>query len=73
MQRGGGYGRDLILNAFELGKGEEPRVPVAVISSDIADDFYEKYGFREVGRADVGDMSVVKGGSLKFYEEHLQV
>lgn len=72
VQRSGGFGRDLILNAIELGKREEPPVPIAVISSDVADQFYEKYGFREVGRADVGAMSVVKGGSLKFYEEHLR-
>ena len=72
VQRGGGFGRDLILNAIELGKREEPPVPVAVISSDVADLFYEKYGFHEVGRADVGAMAVVKGGSLKFYEEHLR-
>ena len=72
VQRSGGFGSDLILNAIELGKQEEPPVPVAVISSDVADRFYERYGFREVGRADVGAMSVVKGGSLKFYEEHLR-
>ena len=71
VQRGGGFGRDLIRNAIELGKNENPRVPVAVIASEIGDGFYEKYGFREVGRADVGDMSGVRGGSLKFYEEHL--
>ena len=72
VQRGGGFGRDLLLNAIELGKTEEPPVPIAVIASEIGDAFYEKYGFREVGRADVGDMSEVEGGSLKFYEQHLR-
>ena len=71
VQRGKGYGRDLIQKAIELGKSEKPIVPVAVIASIIGDPVYEKYGFREVGRADVGELKV-QGGSLKFYEEHLK-
>ena len=71
VQKGSGYGRDFVQNAIRLAEYEHPPVPLAVISSEIADAFYDRYGFREVGRADVGDMSVVKGGSIKFYEQHL--
>lgn len=67
-----GYGRDVIQTAIDLCKSETPPLPVCVVASDIGDAFYEKQGFREVGRADVGDLSGVKGGSLKFYEEHLK-
>ena len=67
-----GYGRLLIRNAIELCKSEAPAVPLCVIASEIGDAFYEKMGFREVGRANVGDMSCVVGGSIKFYEQHLQ-
>lgn len=72
VQREAGYGRDLLQNAIHLGENEQPPVTVAVIASEIGDAFYEKYGFREVGRADVGDISGVAGGSLKFYEQHLE-
>jgi GNAT superfamily N-acetyltransferase len=66
-----GFGRDLILNAIEVCRSEEPMVPLAVIASEIGDGFYEKQGFQEAGRANVGDLSGVNGGSLKFYERHL--
>jgi GNAT superfamily N-acetyltransferase len=67
-----GYGFDLVRTAIELCKEENPAVPLCVIASDVGDAFYEKYGFREVGRANVGALEGVKGGSLKFYEEHLK-
>ena len=67
-----GYGRNLIQNAIEVCKAEDPPVPLAVIASETGDEFYEKLGFREAGRANVGEMAGVGGGSLKFYENHLQ-
>lgn len=67
-----GYGRDLVHKAVEVCKAERPALPLCVIASDIGDAFYEKYGFGEVGRANVGALKDVKGGSLKFYEEHLK-
>jgi GNAT superfamily N-acetyltransferase len=66
-----GYGRDLVRAAVELCKAEEPPLPLCVIASDVGDAFYEKQGFREVGRANVGALSELKGGSLKFLEQHL--
>lgn len=67
-----GYGRGLIQNAIQVCKSEDPAVPLSVIASEIGDAFYEKQGFRQVGWASVGDMSDVRGGSIKFYEKHLQ-
>lgn len=67
-----GYGRDLLNAALEICKAEEPAVPLSIIASEIGDPYYEKFGFREVGRANVGEMSGVQGGSLKFYEHHLR-
>lgn len=67
-----GYGRDLVQTAIDLCKSETPKLPLCVIASDIGDAFYEKYGFREVGRANVGALAGVVGGSLKFFEDHLE-
>ena len=66
-----GFGQSLVEAAIELCKSEEPQLSLAVISSHVGDAFYEKIGFFEIGRADVGGLSGVKGGSLKFYEKHL--
>jgi GNAT superfamily N-acetyltransferase len=70
--QGMGYGRKLVNAAVEVCEGEEPKLPLAVIASEIGDAFYEKMGFREVGRANVGGLSGVKGGSLKFLEGHVK-
>lgn len=67
-----GNGHALIEAAKDLCRKEQPPLPLAVIASEIGDAFYEKQGFHEVGRANVGDMSHVKGGSLKFFEDHLR-
>jgi GNAT superfamily N-acetyltransferase len=67
-----GFGRDLTLNAIEVCRSEEPMVPLAVIASETGNAFYEKQGFQEAGRANVGDLSGAKGGSIKFYERHLR-
>ncbi|RMZ84064.1 hypothetical protein DV737_g1399, partial [Chaetothyriales sp. CBS 132003] len=66
-----GHGRQLIHAAIALCQAESPMVPLCVIASETGDAFYEKLGFRQVGRANVGGLSGVRGGSLKFYEEHL--
>ncbi|RMZ79728.1 hypothetical protein DV738_g3257, partial [Chaetothyriales sp. CBS 135597] len=71
-----GHGRALVQEAIarcrregEGKEGERPTmVPLAVIASEVGDAFYDKLGFREVGRANVGALSGVKGGSLKFYQ-----
>ena len=67
-----GLGEPLVNKAIGLGDAESPKVPVAVISSKMGDRHYQKWGFEEVGRADVGDLSGIQGGSIKFYEKHLR-
>jgi GNAT superfamily N-acetyltransferase len=67
----GGYGRQLIQKAIELCKSENPAAPLSVIASEVGDAFYEKMGFHEVGRANVGVLSDLVGGSIKFNEQHL--
>lgn len=67
-----GCGRDLIQAAISLVESESTRLPLCVIASEVADGFYEKYGFHEVGRANVGALAGVHGGSLKFYEDQLR-
>lgn len=71
VQRGG-YGTSLIQKAIELCKAETPAVPLSVIASEVGSPFYNKQGFEDVGWASVGEMSDVKGGSIKFYEKHLE-
>lgn len=66
-----GIGQLLLQQAVDLGMNEDPQVPVGVISSVVGDQFYTKFGFEEVGMVSVGDLSHLKGGSIKFYERHL--
>ena len=67
-----GLGRSLLQKAVDLGENENPKVPVAVISSAAGDQFYATFGFEQVGQASVGDLAHVEGGSIKFYERHLK-
>ena len=66
----GGHGRAIIQNAIQLAKSED--VPLCVIASSVGDAFYGKMGFYEIGRANIGSLSMLEGGSLKVYERHLQ-
>jgi hypothetical protein len=34
--------------------------------------FYLKFRFEKVGKTNVGAMNQVRGGSIMFYEKHLQ-
>ncbi|RMD39201.1 hypothetical protein DV735_g5930, partial [Chaetothyriales sp. CBS 134920] len=66
--QGRGHGRALVEAAIARCRGAEGgdgRVPLCVIASERGDAFYDKLGFREVGRANVGELSGVSGGSLK--------
>ena len=67
-----GLGRPLLQKAVDLGKNEEPKVPVGVISSAAGEQFYAKFGFEEVGRGNVGDLAHLGGGSIRFYERHIK-
>jgi GNAT superfamily N-acetyltransferase len=68
----GGYGRAMINKAIEVCKGERSPTPLAVITSEIGDAFYEKMGFQEIGRANVGGLASVRGGPIRIYECHLK-
>lgn len=67
-----GHGKALVDEAIKLANNEVPKVMVAVISSKAGDEFYQRLGFYEVGRANVGDLSHLDGGSVKFYDRHLK-
>lgn len=62
----------LLNTAIELAESRSPPVAVGLISTAIADEFYRKHGFVEVGRANVGETAHLNGGSIKFYERHLK-
>jgi hypothetical protein len=49
-------------------------LPVAtgLISTEVGWCFYLKFGFEKVGKSNVGAMNQVRGGSIMFYERHLQ-
>lgn len=53
---------------------KEEGISASVISSATGEPFYRKWGFEEVGQAVVGPLkdANLKGGSIKFYERHLQ-
>ena len=67
--QGKGIGRPFLEYVVRLGRDERPPVPVMLISSAVADGFYKKFGFEEVGRACVGEMSGIGGGSIRLLRE----
>lgn len=64
--QGKGVGRELVQWGIDESKKE--RIPSSVIAAHEKDKFYEKFGFREVGRANVGKMGEagIRGGSIMF-------
>lgn len=71
--QGKGYGSRLLQSVIDLATDADPRVPVGLVSSPAGDRFYEKRGFVQVGHAKRanGPMSHLDGGSIKFYDRHL--
>jgi GNAT superfamily N-acetyltransferase len=67
--QGKGFGQALLTEAIGLGRRESP---TGLISTEVREYFYLKFGFEKVGKANVGAMSQVRGGSIMFYERHLQ-
>ena len=67
--QGKGIGRPFLEYVVRLGRGENPPVPMMLISSAVADGFYKRFGFEEVGQACVGEMSGIGGGSIKLLRE----
>jgi GNAT superfamily N-acetyltransferase len=68
--QGKGFGQALLTEAIGLGRRESP--PTGLISTEVREHFYLKLGFEKVGKANVGATSQVRGGSIMFYERHLQ-
>lgn len=64
--QGQGVGRQLVEWGIDQSKGEG--VPASVIAAHEKEAFYDKFGFREVGRANVGKMGEagIRGGSIMF-------
>lgn len=63
-----GIGRDLV--EWGTGRAEKDGICASVISSYEGTGFYEKLGFVEVGRANVGEMIThgIQGGAIMFRE-----
>lgn len=59
-----GHGRSLVTWGIE--QAEKERICASVIAAWEKDKFYMTFGFREVGRADVGPLAGVKGGAVMF-------
>jgi GNAT superfamily N-acetyltransferase len=67
--QGKGAGKALVSEGIRWGK--EDGVCVSVISSALADRFYDKLGFTNVGSAAEGALKGMAGGNIKFFEAHL--
>lgn len=63
---GKGHGKGLV--KWGLEKSKEEGVCSSVIAAEGKDGFYEKFGFREVGRANVGAISSISGGAVMFID-----
>jgi GNAT superfamily N-acetyltransferase len=62
--QGKGHGGELV----QWGVGEAARegVCASVISADGVEKLYAKFGFAEVGRSNVGPLSMLEGGAIMF-------
>ncbi|KAG8407487.1 hypothetical protein J3459_017606 [Metarhizium acridum] len=69
--QGQGMGKELVL--WGVNKAKEDRVCASVISAAGKEAFYGRYGFVEVGRANVGRLGAcgIQGGAIMFCEGHL--
>lgn len=59
-----GHGGALV--RWGLAKADDEQIPASVIAAWQRDDYYASFGFREVGRANVGPIAEVKGGAVMF-------
>lgn len=51
------------------GKREKRKWCASVTAAEETEGFYNKMGFKEVGRANVGPLSQVEGGAVMFCDE----
>ncbi|GAD96877.1 hypothetical protein FG00117.1 [Paecilomyces variotii No. 5] len=68
--QGCGVGRALVQEGIRWGEIDE--VCVSLISTECGDGFYRKLGFVDVGSATEGALKGLRGGNIKFYEEHME-
>jgi len=61
---GKGYGRELV--QWGVDEARREGIPASVISAGGKEGFYGKFGFREVGRSNVGPLSGLVGGAILF-------
>jgi predicted N-acetyltransferase YhbS len=61
---GKGHGSSLVTWGVE--QAEKEGICASVIAAWKREQFYMKFGFREVGRANVGPLAGVKGGAVMF-------
>jgi GNAT superfamily N-acetyltransferase len=64
---GKGHGSSLV--KWGIGRAGEEGICASVIAAWAKDPFYERFGFKEAGRADVGPIAGVKGGAVMFKDK----
>lgn len=62
-----GHGSALVEWGKEKARSE--RICASTTSAEMKEGFYNKLGFVEVGRANVGPLSGVEGGAIMFCDE----
>ncbi|KID69000.1 uncharacterized protein G6M90_00g054370 [Metarhizium brunneum] len=69
--QGQGLGKALVL--WGVNRAKEDKICASVISAAGKEAFYGRYGFVEVGRANVGRLGAcgIRGGAILFCEGHL--
>lgn len=69
--QGQGLGKELVL--WGVNRAKEDKICASVISAAGKEAFYGRYGFVEVGRANVGRLGAcgIRGGAILFCEGHL--
>ena len=63
-----GHGHGRILVQWGKDRAAEEGVCASLTSAENKEGFYEKMGFREVGRANVGPLAHVRGGGVMFWD-----
>jgi predicted N-acetyltransferase YhbS len=62
--QGNMYGRELV--QWGIDEAGKEGVPASVISAYGKERFYGRFGYVEVGRANVGPLAVIEGGAIMF-------
>ena len=65
-------GKPYLPRLLDLGAARVLPVATDLISTEVGERFYLKFGFEKVGKSNVRAMNRVGGGSIMFIERHLQ-